>query len=87
VEHQARQNRDIYTKKTLEVKINMEFSFIIELPGAIIRWIMGRILQKNKSIQDYLGEDSMNNFFIGISFWFLLIIMYNIMKGNFHDGQ
>lgn len=44
---------------------------------------MGNILQKNKSIQDYLEEDSMKSFFIGLGFWLFLIITYNMVKGNF----
>lgn len=55
----------------------MEIEMLIfELPGAIIRWLLGKILMSKKTFKSYLKEDSFPNILVGIVFYLVLFIYY-----------
>ena len=52
---------------------------ILELPGAVIRWLVGRLFNRKKTFLSYLKEESMANTFVGIAFLMFLIVLYIVI--------
>jgi hypothetical protein len=52
----------------------------IELPGAAVRWLIGKLLGSKRSFVDYFMEESFVNLILGIILWFFGILVYNWIK-------
>lgn len=54
----------------------MGIDFILEFPGAIVRWIIGKLFMSNRNFKSYWEEDNYYNALAG----FLLIVMFILYK-------